>query len=116
VSPIWTLAVAAKPVAALTKVVAMLHMLRTAAAGLAAAITATILSAVPAFAMVPPPEAAADNQVLVVPAEPITNVVTNPGPGLALVAGLVVIALLAGAAIGYFSRRWTQDTRPVATA
>ena len=94
----------------------MFHMLRSAAAGVAAAITTVLLTAVPAFAMAEPPDPQASTPVLVVPADPSTSVVTSSGPGIALIAAFVVIALLAGLAMGHFSRRLPQRSGPVAAA
>lgn len=95
----------------------MFHTLRSAAAAVAAAITTVLVTAVPAFAMTAPPDPHSGTVVLV-PADPITNVGTSAGgPGIALIAAFVVIALLAGLTMGYFSRRLPQRrSGPVATA
>lgn len=83
----------------------MFQFLRSAGAGIAVALTTLILTAVPAFAMVPPPDPQRGTEAVVVPGDPVGNAIANSASGSAMTAAALALALLVGATIGYRSRR-----------
>ena len=89
----------------------MFQFLRSAGAGIAAALTTLILTAGPAFAMVPPPDPQLGTEAVVVPGDPVGTVIANSGPGSAVTAAALALALLVGATIGYLSRRGPAQAR-----
>lgn len=94
----------------------MLHTLRNTVVGLAAAVTALILGAAPALAMVAPPDPVLGHHVTAAPAAAPTVVASSSGSGVALTAALLAITLVVGLTLGYLARRWIQQARPAATA